>query len=262
MTPDHTLYLGTRRLGGDDVSTDAEDDDNESAGMGMPAFHGYAPSPSGPSPFVPPLTIAVSREAGARGRTIARAAAQMLGWTFLTQETLEYMSHAAQTEMESVPDSRQGRWIDERIAELTSEGKMDASPPALSFARVVLEVAAQGHCVILGRGAGCILPASCKLHVRVVAPQRDRIAYLMQLERLSWADAESAVRERDRSREQFVTRQFGRNPNDILQYDLVLNSAVLGADACAGVIVHAARAKESVLARGEGPADARVLEGA
>ena len=38
------------------------------------------------------LTVAISREAGARGGTIARRAGEKLGWQIYNQELLEYVS--------------------------------------------------------------------------------------------------------------------------------------------------------------------------
>src|SRR5262245_22213634 len=44
-------------------------------------------------PFVPAsLTVAVSREAGSRGGSIARRAAHKLGWQVYSQELLEYVA--------------------------------------------------------------------------------------------------------------------------------------------------------------------------
>jgi hypothetical protein len=58
-------------------------------------LHGYqgdrAPRPAGPD--VPAgLTVAVSREAGSRGGSIARRAARKLGWEVYNQELLEYIA--------------------------------------------------------------------------------------------------------------------------------------------------------------------------
>ncbi len=41
------------------------------------------------------LTVAISREAGARGSTIGRRAARILGWPVYDQEMIEYMAQDA-----------------------------------------------------------------------------------------------------------------------------------------------------------------------
>ena len=41
----------------------------------------------------PKLCITISREAGARGSTVARLVGKKLGWTVYDQELLEYIAH-------------------------------------------------------------------------------------------------------------------------------------------------------------------------
>ena len=48
---------------------------------------------------------------------------------------------------------------------------------------------------------------------------------------------------RDRSRAEFIDTHFHRQPADVYQYDLLLNSSLLGEDLCAELISQAARAK-------------------
>lgn len=218
------------------------------AGMverGTPAFHGYAPAgASDASAFEPPLTIAISRQTGARGRAVARRTADLLGWHLLHQETLEHLSDSPGLAADPhPPDHPLHRWVDQQIAELVETGVLQHSSELMPLARGILEIAAQGNCVILGRGAGCLLPAGAKLHVRLIAPEADRIAFIAQVERLSYRDAERFVRQRDQGRREFISRQFGRSPDDFEQYDLVLNVARLGVEATSAIIVHAAQQK-------------------
>src|SRR5262249_38239421 len=112
-----------------------------------------------------------------------------------------------------------------------------------SLAQVILALGAQGEVVLVGRGAGCVLPARSTLHVRVVAPLEDRIAYMGQWLRLPLAEAADKVRQRDQRRAEFLSATFRRDPADVHQYDLILNSSLLGEEACAELIGHAARAR-------------------
>jgi cytidylate kinase len=106
---------------------------------------------------------------------------------------------------------------------------------------VVLALGAQGGVVLIGRGAGCILPADSTLNVRVVAPLADRIAYMGQWLRLTEAEAAERVRLRDQRRAEFIDTHFHRRPDDVHQYHLVLNSSFLGEELCAELIARAAR---------------------
>jgi len=97
--------------------------------------------------------------------------------------------------------------------------------------------------VLIGRGTGCILPRETTLHVRIVAPLPQRIAYMSQWLRLTEEEAAERVRERDQRRAEYIATHFHRQASDVHQYDLVLNSSLLGEDVCADLIVQAARAK-------------------
>src|SRR5262245_9696893 len=58
-----------------------------------PPAHGYrgeVPTPT-PPPRLRGLTVAVSREAGARGGTIARKVGELLGWQVFDNEAVEYL---------------------------------------------------------------------------------------------------------------------------------------------------------------------------
>jgi cytidylate kinase len=53
---------------------------------------------------------------------------------------------------------------------------------------------------------------------------------------------------------EFVQTHFGIDPNEVHQYDLVLNSSLLGVEASTQVIVVATRHKEALLQQEEEPA--------
>jgi hypothetical protein len=77
---------------------------------------------------------------------------------------------------------------------------------------------------------------------------QERIAYMGQWLRLSVEEAAERVRLRDQRRAEFIANHFQRQPADVHQYDLVLNSSLLGEDVCAELIAQAARARAEQLA--------------
>jgi cytidylate kinase len=79
--------------------------------------------------------------------------------------------------------------------------------------------------------------------VRLTAPLDDRIAYMSQWLRLSMEAAAQQVATRDRRRAEFLETHFQRRPSDVYQYDLILNTSLLGEELCADLIAHAARSK-------------------
>jgi hypothetical protein len=61
--------------------------------------------------------------------------------------------------------------------------------------------------------------------------------------RLTVEQSAEQVRQRDARRASFISTHFHRQPGDIYQYDLLLNSSLLGEDLCAEQVAQAARAK-------------------
>jgi cytidylate kinase len=97
--------------------------------------------------------------------------------------------------------------------------------------------------VLIGRGAGFVLPPASTLHVRVVAPLADRVAYMSQLLRLTEDEAAEEVRQRDAGRVAHVFTHLKRHTTDPYAYDLLVNSGRLGEEVAAELIAQAARTK-------------------
>src|SRR5262245_51761222 len=219
----------------------------ESPRHGFQGDRGAPPPPrSGPSA----LTIAFSREAGARGGTIARRVGRKLGWQVYDQELLEFMAQEALVRQGvlDAPPATPADWVEARLQQLIRERGITGHPSIVNLARVVLALGTQGQVVMIGRGAGCVLPRETTLNVRIIAPLHERIAYMGQWLRLTVEEATERVRLRDERRREFVANNFHRDPNEVHQYDLILNSSLLGEDVCAELIAQAARARAAQLA--------------
>ncbi len=224
------------------------------AGAGETPRHGFRGHEEGAPPVFPwGLTIAISREAGARGAAIAKRAGIKLGWQIYSQDLLEYIAQEGtfrQDVLDHLPVSA-GAWVDDQLNGLLKQQNLSRNPSVLDLARMVLSLGAQGEVVLLGRGAGCILPAHSTLHVRLVAPVADRVAYMSQWMRLTEEEAAEQVGKRDSRRAEFIATHFHRKPSDVHQYDMVLNTSLLGEERCADLIVQAARAKAALVAAKE-----------
>ena len=199
------------------------------------------------SVFPRAVTLALSRETGSRGSSIARRAGRKLGWQVYDQELLQYVANEGPLRQELVEQlSPQAvQWVEERLDYLLREQALSQHPSLVQLARSILALGAQGKVVLIGRGAGTLLPAASTLHVRVVAPLADRIGYQAQRSRLTAEEAVEQVRVRDKQRAEFLATHFHRQATDIYQYDLVLNSSLLGEDVCAELIAQAALAKQA-----------------
>jgi cytidylate kinase len=218
---------------------------------GQSPLHGYrGQDEEAPAPGVPAgLTIALSREAGARGTAIAQRAGEKLGWEVYSQEMLEFGAQNAalrQDVLDKLPASALA-WIDEHLQQLLEHPNMIHNPNMVDLARLVLSLGAQGNVILLGRGAGFLLPSRSTLHVRLVAPLQDRIAYMSQWLRLTEEEAAEQVRKRDHRRTDYLATHFHRKPNDVHVYDMILNTSMFGEERSADLVAAAAKAKMSAV---------------
>lgn len=163
---------------------------------------------AGPSRRV--LTIALSRESGARGSSTAREVGKRLGWTVYDRELLERIAQELNLRtslLESV-DEKQVTWLQECVLAFASVPSVSGSTYLRHLVPTVLSLAALGECVIVGRGAAQILPVATTLRVRLVAPLEWRIAAMSKKLGVSREEAARTVERIDRERVRFVKDSF------------------------------------------------------
>jgi cytidylate kinase len=213
-----------------------------------PPVHGFRGDTPTPAPLTHPrgLSVAISREAGARGWTIAKKVGEIVGWQVFDQESLDYLIQddtAYQQLLAEVPPSAKS-WAEAHFTRLQMNQKLASDSETVAMIRLVLTVAARGDAVIVGRGAGFLLPAESTVHVRLIAPFERRVAYFAQALRLSREEAAEEVKTRDERRAKYLMRAFNRNPADSTGYDAVVNVDRLGLEGAAQFIAWAIRTKQ------------------
>jgi len=192
------------------------------------------------------LTVALSREAGARGTTIAHKVGELLGWQVFDQEMIDYLmvNESGQAQLFSeLPDGAKA-WVEARHEKLRRARSIKFDTETDSLIRLVLAIAARGDAVIVGRGAGFFLPSESTLHARIVASVESRVSFLAQALRLTREEAAAELRTRDERRARYLTRTLLCNPSDPTVYDLVVNSGRLGVESAAQFIGWAVRTKQ------------------
>jgi cytidylate kinase len=196
--------------------------------------------------------LTVSREFGSGGGRIASLVARRLGWRLLDQEIIGRIAQAAHVESRVVKryDEHVDSWL-RRVNEeairgvalaaghpLGEDDVFDAHAMADRARNIIEEAYAAGNCVIVGRGAQCILQHKRDaFHVFVYAPLRERVERLKtRLE--PGANVEQRLRNVDGDRAKYLRQQFGRSWCDPHLYDLMLRSTD-DEDAAARVILFA-----------------------
>lgn len=191
------------------------------------------------------LTIAISREAGARGGSIARRVGKRLGWQVYTQELLEFLcanEAARQSILTDVPPDA-NVWVGQQMNRLRAENLIDPISELGEMPRLILTLAARGDVILVGRGAGYYLPRESSLHVRIIAPFEDRVAHMADWLRMTPEEASQQVYLRDERRSEFLKKHFSKRGNDLHEFDLILNSGLMFEETCTDAIVAAANGK-------------------
>jgi hypothetical protein len=197
------------------------------------------------------LTVAISRETGARGSSIAQLVGKKLGWQVYPQDLLEFLSsnESARSHVLTDVPKEAAHWAEGQLERLRSERIIRSGVELGEMPRLILTLAARGSAILVGRGAGYFLPRATTLHARVVAPLEDRVAFMAQWLRMSREDAAQQVHERDQKRAEYLLNAFDRRPGEPNDYDMILNSFFLGEEICADMIYAAVNGKQRLLRR-------------
>lgn len=200
----------------------------------------------------PPFTIALAREAGAPGTTVAHEVGRRLGWQVYDHELLEQIAreHNLRVSLLESLDERRQSWLVEVMESFAQARHVGESAYAHHLRETLLALGAHGCCVIVGRGAAQLLPAATTLRVRLIGAPEDRVAYAMRHRDLSRREAEKWVEATDRGRIAFIKDHFLKDPADLRQYDLILNISRWPVMECADLIVDALGRLTSRPARG------------
>lgn len=191
------------------------------------------------------LTVVITRQAGARGGRIAKRVGQILGWQLFDQEMLGYLvqSESAKAELLADVPPEALAWANLEYARQLDLRHLNAGDQT-ELLRLAFVLAAKGEVVLVGRGVGELLPEATTINARVIAPLAQRIAYFSQWLRLTPDEAEIEVAARDRVRSALQIALVGSDPDELCQYDLLVNSGRLGETECAELIAQAVRVKQ------------------
>ena len=196
--------------------------------------------------------LTVNREFGSGGGRIAQTIAEWLGWKLLDRDIIDAIAYAAHVDSSVVRhyDEHVDSWL-RRInqqamrsaalaagLELGDDSVFDAEEMVKISQKIIEKAYTDGNCVIVGRGAQCVLQHKPDVyHVFVYAPLKERILRLRaRLEKD--ADIEQRLRTVDGERAKYLQQYFGKSWCNLHLYDLMISSKA-DEDATARAIVFA-----------------------
>ncbi len=196
-----------------------------------------------------PLIITIGRTYGAGGRKIGALVAQKLNIPYYDRDIIK------EAAAESGLDAMFLAFADEKP--LSTNAIPTMAPSVLSYVQgsselaavqkaaeeaqsaVIQKVSQNGSCVIIGRRADKILKDKMIFRVFISSPLKKRIESVMQSENLSEADANKKIESIDSKRKAYYNTSnpgmWGKEDN----YDLCINSAKLGIEKSAELIIKA-----------------------
>ncbi len=192
--------------------------------------------------------ITISREFGSGGRTMGRKIAERLGIPFYDKELVDQIAvesgFAPKFVEEHGEHSPSGSFFSYAFAPQGVPGIMNGLSTADFLwniqCNVILQLADQGPCVIVGRNADYILKdRPDALHVYVFADVPYRAERIVRLYGESEKSPEQRLAEKDKRRRVNYQHYTGRTWGMAQNYDLCLDTGVLGEDYCADIVVNA-----------------------
>jgi cytidylate kinase len=188
--------------------------------------------------------LCISRETGAGGGAIARMVGQRLGWKVFDHELLEAIAHRMELPVDDVRafDELAPSVVQDWLLPLREEHYAPQEAYLDHLAKLIEAIGRAGESVLVGRGAGFMLPRETTLSVRIIAPLRVRSLRLAERMGVSPRTARRAAKDLDRRRAHFDRTMHRMNSADPHNYDMVIDSNSLGLDITAEVIVRAIEA--------------------
>jgi len=191
------------------------------------------------NPIRPVITI--SRLPGSGANTLAKQLSEDLGIDLFDNQIVEEVAKSAQVSEAVITtlDEQDRSILDDWIGAMEKKRHLwpDEYLPHLS--KVVCAIAAHGHAVIVGRGAGYILPGEICLRLLIVAPMDVRVHNVMSAYNLTYEEAEKRIMRTEKDRKAFIKNYFHADLTDPVNYDLTLNTAHYNVAAAVNIVKEA-----------------------
>ena len=206
--------------------------------------------------------VCISHATGAGGEEVGRLVADELGFLYLDDEIVAKAAAKAGVGPEEVADAERRRSLIMRAldglaqggAETWTMGTVGLPPTGAGLGRYDLvalireaieQAAARGNVVIVAHAASHVVsPAEDALRVLVTASPDRRAARLAELEGIDGKEARRMIKDADAGRRDYLKSLHGVDQEVPTQYDLVLNTDVLGIEEAARAVSVLSRAPE------------------
>ena len=190
------------------------------------------------------FVITINRELGSGGRTVGRKLAEKLNVPYYDKLLIQSLQDKYKLSVEEIEKEKGNKhqWlnylknafvaINQNKDELWyyqmvngELGDMVTSEDMFKVEQEILKEAAEEQsCIVAGRSGFCVF-ANHPNHVSIMiqAPMEQRIERVMKKQGLNHEEAEKAIKNVDKMRENYVTKYTGTSRYDTRNYDLVIS---------------------------------------
>ena len=186
--------------------------------------------------------ITISREFGSGGRTIGKLVAEKLGIPCYDHELIEKIAEESGFAKEYVKEKAEyapyGNWFANAFSDRSMNGISTQDYLWSVQRKIILNLAAKGPCVIVGRCADYILKddADC-LKVFIHADMQARAERIVKLYGEAKEAPEKRLKDKDKRRSAYYRFYTDSEWGDVKKYHIALDSGVLGIEKCVDIIV-------------------------
>ncbi len=185
--------------------------------------------------------IAISRQFGSGGRTVGKLVAEKLGIPCYDQELIDKIAEESGLCPEFIKErgeyASSGNWLINAFSDRDYYGHSVQDDIWFAQRKIIIDLAEQGSCVIVGRCADYILEDShpC-LRIFIHADMKARAERIVKQYGESNQTPEKRLRDKDKRRAAYYNFYTDRKWGDINNYDICLNTTTLGIEGCAEII--------------------------
>ena len=208
---------------------------------------------------IPPedsVVVTISRQFGSGGAEVGRIVAQECGLNYIDHEIIDEVARRLGVNVEQVAlqDEQTSGTVGHILEAMqlgnpfvvnysTLFGQEKGSTQTKEAAyfhltqKVVLELATEGHAVIIGRGAQFLLHNLARtMHIYIFAPLDYRVENVMKHFQIGHASAAELIEQRDHEHDMYLRHYYGADGRDPGLYHLLINTSLFSFELAASLI--------------------------
>lgn len=188
------------------------------------------------------FAVSISRQSGSKGDEIARLLAAKLQFEFVDEEEIHRLAESCDNDYKNICST----YEQESFRSIVERFSFDKPAYRSLFEGLNYELASRGNVVMVGRGIQVVLKAIPGiLHVRIVAPEEDRVKSIAKQQKISQHDALDFIQKQDSRRRHLIKSIYSFDLDDPMLYDLILNTSFYSDEPATEILLQAFKGKQS-----------------